>query len=268
MICFDIETGPLPDEHLLAILPPFDAVAAVPEMGPFDPASVPTGNLKDPVKVMAKVNEARAKHDLLSARIPARREEAGRNYFTKFKEKAALSATTGVVKAIGWEEVDHDDLPRLCGVTGRDWIGEAAGCHFQEFQSESHLIKRFWDLWRDTPSRNFVGHNIHGFDLPFLVKRSWILGIDIPDGVQQSFGSRWSNQFVDTMQRWGCGQRELISLNDIARALGIHGKPDDCTGADFARMFDAGGEERETALKYLCGDLRMTKAVAEAMGIL
>jgi hypothetical protein len=70
-IIFDIETGPLPESELLAMLPAFD------------PADVKTGNLKDPSKIAEKIAEAEANH---------RRD---------FIERAALDPLTGRVLAIG-----------------------------------------------------------------------------------------------------------------------------------------------------------------------
>ena len=70
-IVFDIETGPLPESELAALLPPFD------------PAEVKTGNIKDPDKIAAKLAEAEANH----------RKD--------FFEKAALDPLTGRVIAVG-----------------------------------------------------------------------------------------------------------------------------------------------------------------------
>jgi hypothetical protein len=70
-IVFDVETAPLPESELAALLPPFD------------PAEVRTGNLKDPEKIAAKLAESEASH---------RRE---------FFAKAALDPLTGRVLVIG-----------------------------------------------------------------------------------------------------------------------------------------------------------------------
>ena len=70
-IIFDIETGPLPESELAAMLPPFD------------PAEVKLGNLKDPEKIAAKLAEAEVNH---------RRD---------FFQRAALDPLTGRVLAIG-----------------------------------------------------------------------------------------------------------------------------------------------------------------------
>jgi hypothetical protein len=70
-IVFDVETAPLPETELAALLPPFD------------PAEVRTGNLKDPEKIAAKIAEAQA------------------NHFRDFLDKAALDPLTGRVLVIG-----------------------------------------------------------------------------------------------------------------------------------------------------------------------
>jgi hypothetical protein len=251
MIVFDIETGPLPLEQLKAALPPFDPMAAVPDVGEFDASTVKCGNL-GAEKAAAKVEEARAAHESRRAQLPRLREMAAQDYVAKAVEKAALSAITGCVKAIGWKNVD----------TSAVLIFHAA------MLDETDLLRSFWQLHREQQAHSLVGHNIFGFDLPFLIRRSWLLGVDVPDGIRQSGGRYWASQFIDLMDRWSCGARDFISLDTIDRALGGQGKPDDCTGADFARMFDAGGEEREKALAYLVNDLEMTQRVAEAMQLL
>ena len=70
-IIYDIETGPLPEADLAALLPPFD------------PTDIKTGNLKDPEKIAAKLAEAELNHR--------------RNFF----EQAALDPLTGRVVAVG-----------------------------------------------------------------------------------------------------------------------------------------------------------------------
>ena len=45
-IVFDVETGPLAESELSALLPPFD------------PAEVKCGNMKDPAKIAEKLAEA------------------------------------------------------------------------------------------------------------------------------------------------------------------------------------------------------------------
>jgi predicted PolB exonuclease-like 3'-5' exonuclease len=89
MIYFDIETGPLPEDQLVALMPPFD------------PGEVKTGNIKDPDKIAAKIAEAKANHK------------------RQFLEDAALDPITGRVVAIGvWSDegfhvIGHDDEAQI-----------------------------------------------------------------------------------------------------------------------------------------------------------
>lgn len=189
MIIFDVETGSLPWGQLQSLIPPFDEVAAVPDAGAFDPAAVAVGNLKDPAKIDAKIATARDVHAALAASVSIRREAAHAAHVAKFVERAALSPLTGCVKAIGLLQCDDNTAAELW------YTGEG--------YDESRIIGQFWATVAAAPDHAFVGHNIFGFDLPFLVRRSWLLGVDVPAGVRD--GRYWSRQFVDTMDVWGCG---------------------------------------------------------------
>ena len=131
-ILFDIETSPLPESELAALVPPFD------------PAEVRTGNLKDPDKIAAKLAEAEANH---------RRD---------FFDRAALDPLTGRVLAIGllqnaeggmqkaeFRIIGHDDEAQtlrefwsLCrGEMGR--INQMVGFNSNVFDLP-FLIRRSW----------------------------------------------------------------------------------------------------------------------------
>ena len=111
-----------------------------------------------------------------------------------------------------------------------------------------------------------VGHNIFGFDLPFMVRRSWTLGLAHkvpPTLIKQD--RYWSPVFIDTMTRWRLGDyRNYVSLDTLAKAFGAGGKPDGISGADFARLWQ---EDRPRAVAYLKNDLEITFQVAMRLGI-
>lgn len=221
MIVFDIETGPLARDAILASLPPFD------------PESVKTGNL-GPEKAAAKAKFA---------------EE---DYYTKAVERAALSPLTGQVLAIGYLA---SGAPSVLDVVGNE-----------NGFTESLVIEHFWLRCRKAIDDNerLIGHNIFGFDLPFLLRRSWILGIEVPDGVIH--GRHLSDRlFRDTMQIWGCGTRDsFVSLDTLVKAFGVGGKPEGVHGGMFAGLLET---DRKAALDYLRNDLEMTAAVAAKMGL-
>jgi hypothetical protein len=192
----------------------------------FDEGKVKFGNIKDEKKKQAKIEEARNSH----------------------LEKAALSPLTGRVLAIGMQ--GHDGYEGIYSSTP---------------DLEGELCAVFWDtfLTEHGAGRSIVGFNSARFDLPFLYRRSLILGVEIPDDVLEK-GRWWSPTLVDLMEVWQCGDRqEFISLDSLCEAIGVQGKPEDVTGADFARLWNGSNEERTQANEYLLNDLRMTRAVAD-----
>jgi hypothetical protein len=192
-------------------------------------ADIKFGNTKDKEKRAAKIEEEVA----------------------KFFEKAALEATTGQVLAIGFM-FEGDD----------GGIGEAIYYRAKSVD-ERWMISEFW-RYTSLEKGPLVCHNCHGFDLPFLVRRSWLLGIDVPDWVLVD-GRYWSPKFVDTMKIWSFGTYgEFVKLESISKALGLGGKTEGVTGADFARLLET---DRELAIEYLKCDLRLTWGVAEALQI-
>lgn len=212
-LIYDIETAPLPEAELLAMLPPFD------------PAEVKVGNIKDPSKIAEKIAEAESSHR------------------QNFMDRAALDPLTGRVLAIGFLP-----LQGASTVLGDD--------------DEATLLREFWDKCTNQHGahRLMVGFNTHLFDLPFLVRRSWKHRVKVPAWVRR--GRYWSDNFIDLREHWQLGDRMAKgSLDAVAKHLGCGSKSGN--GKDFARLWT---EDRKAALAYLENDLKLTLAVAKAMG--
>jgi hypothetical protein len=102
-----------------------------------------------------------------------------------------------------------------------------------------------------------------------LIRRSWLLGVDIPDGI---FDGNWrylDRTFVDTMQRWQAGnyRDQFVSLDRLGKALGIGGKTEGVDGGDFARLYFGTEEEHAKSLEYLIRDVELTWQVAGRLGV-
>lgn len=179
---------------------------------------------------------------------PAKIQEKIEIERVEFLEKAALSPITGKVLAIGYRRADKyliDDRP------------------------EALQLKQFWQNAAKAlgDRTTMVGHNIYGFDLPFLVRRSWVLGIPVPAGMIDK-DRYWHSIFVDTMVRWTCGKYgEWCKLDTLGRLFCVGQKPDGIDGADFHRLWHGNQAERKKAKEYLRNDLDLTWAVALRMGI-
>jgi 3'-5' exonuclease len=87
----------------------------------------------------------------------------------------------------------------------------------------------------------FIGQNIGGFDLKFIFQRAVILRAN--PGFDLCQHGRHGQHFYDTMQAWaGYGGR--VSQDNLCKALGIEGKPDDIDGSKVWDFYKAGKIER------------------------
>jgi hypothetical protein len=254
MPVFDIETGPLPEDILRKQLPPFDPDVACPHPGVFDSSTVKYGNAKKEDKRAEILDAAWTAHENLVANYEANKhamiEQAREQHWGKYIEGAALDPIKGRVLAVGFKDGEN---------VGKEYLqGNVI--------TEEILIRNTWNQFAFDPAEKLIGHNIFGFDLPFLVKRSWLLGIDVPEWIRN--GRYWSTRFVDSMAEWNFGAMggaSFVKLEVLAAAFGIPGKPDGITGADFDRLFHGTPEERTQALEYLENDLTMTWEIANRM---
>lgn len=161
-------------------------------------------------------------------------------------ERAALDATTGKIIAIGILDCREDGVEKISTLAG----------------DEADIISAFSSIVMASGVSGWplIGWNIFGFDLPFILRRSWIQRVALPEWIRS--GRYWDRCFVDAMDVWACGNREdRVSLDLAAASLGVGRKSG--SGARFASLWNGSEEERAHALEYLENDLRLTKAVAE-----
>ena len=160
-LVFDIETGPRPlDElrELFTFTPPDPP-------GEFNPSSVKYGNTKDESKRAAKLEEARAAHNLAVANYESDSAAARDKAWAEFVNRAALSPVTGQVLAIG---------------VGRD--GKRGYYGSPSHATEADALAAFWRKYLQCrkDQTKMVGANIVGFDVPFMIRTSWMIGVDVP----------------------------------------------------------------------------------------
>jgi 3'-5' exonuclease len=108
-------------------------------------------------------------------------------------------------------------------------------------RDESSLLRSFWSLVRDGDV--FIGHNVLGFDLPFLRQRSWIR--DIRPSRRIDLRRFYSADVLDTQQifsNWGA--TKFPGLDSLATALGCGSKSGH--GCDVAEWW-AKGDLKEIA---------------------
>lgn len=108
--------------------------------------------------------------------------------------------------------------------------------------------------------QRMVGHNIFGFDLPYLIRWSIFNGIQIPTYCTPlaKGGRYFPDMYIDTMQVAGAGEfGHRISLDNLSKACGGDGK-----NGDGKFFYQLSPDEKE---EYLHNDLVQTKSVFDKM---
>jgi len=184
-------------------------------------------NLKDPAKIAAAIEE---KQD-------------------EWLAKAALCASTGRVVAIG-----------VCTLPSN--VTSIIGT--ENPADEARVIADFWHIVRKNPRARLVGFNSNSFDLPFLLRRSLLLGVPFPADIRD--GRYWNRRCIDLMEAWTLGiYGERISLERLSKAFGLEGK--NGHGTDFCRLWEGSPQERSEARAYLLNDINLTARLAVKLGV-
>lgn len=190
------------------------------ELAPFTPEFTANKTLKDP--------------DKIAADLAAKKQE--------WIDGCALNAHTARILCIGITS----------GLASVDVIH--AG-------TEADILTRFWH-WLELNLAQGVkcaGHNIFGFDLPMIVRRSWVNDVEIPKIVKR--GRYWHDDLVDTMDLWKCNNYDQrISLDNLCKALKLGAKTGN--GADFYKLWS---ENRKQAILYVENDVKLVRSCAERM---
>lgn len=174
----------------------------------------------------------------------------------------SLSATSGRILSIAVHTgpvagIDFGvEQPQSERVFGIDKDG------FEQDEKKSLLSFREFMKDFDCDTDELVGHNLIGFDLPFIFQRCLVHCISAKPLVDLS---EYRVQGVfDTMHHWWLGAKRFVSLDDVAWALGIESsKTATAEGSKVFDLYQAGklAEIRE----YNLNDVRVTRKVYERM---
>ncbi len=178
---------------------------------------------------------------------------------TEYAERAetafgetALQGSLGKLLCIGLAIDNNGRAEKPC-VCGQDKASKKL--HLDEAKT----LTQFWNhldrINFDADCDLIVGHNILGFDLPFLYHRSMICGVK----PSREFlnGKPWEIAVYDTMDKWQMGKfREFVGLEELALAFDLDcPKKGAVNGGNLLEAFQNGRHEeiREYCLRdVLC----------------
>lgn len=123
-------------------------------------------------------------------------------------------------------------------------------------KAERAMLETIWEIFNLHPK--LIGFNILGFDLPILLRRSWVLRVRpvyIPDM------SRYSKDVVDLMQRlyhngYGLGPKAR-GLKAVCKMYRIPNPLPNVDGSQVSNM------TKKQLIRYTTNDVRMTQLLAQ-----
>lgn len=126
--------------------------------------------------------------------------------------------------------------------------------------SEPDLLADFFlsieDMTRHQGDVRFIGHNIVGFDLPFIKHRAIIHGIKPPHALLRAFAAKpWDGVVHDTMLMWSTDRERRTSMDKLCRAFGIPGKGD----FDGSMVADTWPVDPKKVIAYCIEDVKRTR---------
>ncbi len=177
---------------------------------------------------------------------------------TMSKPETITDWHNGIGKYKGVKEQTIEDIYRktsldaakgqICSIA---WVGDDSAyiTSHADADSEYYVITQFFnDLSEHLKTASgvikdpyFVGHYIGGFDLKFLYQRCVVNQIKPPFKIP--YTGRHGTDYYDTMIGWA-GYKDRISQDNLCKALGIQGKPDDIDGSKVWDFVKAGNIER------------------------
>jgi len=107
---------------------------------------------------------------------------------------------------------------------------------------EKEILSNFFEkvsAFFNGKPKQFCGHNIKEFDIPYICRRAIIRRIKMPTVLSELQTKKpWEIPLLDTLQLWKFGDyKHYTSLDLMATVLDIETPKSDISGADVARVY-------------------------------
>lgn len=145
-------------------------------------------------------------------------------------QKASLTAEWGriVCISVGQIKFDEDDNPFM---QKKSFYGS------DEKELLTDFISFMNQVFFKAPGIKLVGHNIKGFDLPYIIKKSILHSLDLPRQLHLHKVKPWENCLIDTYEVWKSGGWSSAALAHICLLLGIKNPKDDMNAGEVGAAF-------------------------------
>lgn len=170
-----------------------------------------------------------------------------------YKQEAALYTEFAKVVCISIGQVTFDDYTDQTSFKVKSFYGD------NEQEIVTDFFKAITALLRKAPNLKIVGHNIKGFDLPFLLRKAIVHDITIPRELHLHTIKPWESCLLDTSEIWKFGSWTGAPLGLLCTSLGIPTPKDAMEGSQVSEAYWNG--RLEDIKTYCEKDVKATASV-------
>lgn len=168
---------------------------------------------------------------------------------------AGLFPEWGKIVCISIGQIKFDENNNPLSFSSKSFYGDDEPEIIQEFMKTAGAIMKKY------PDMKWVGHNIKGFDMPYIIKRSIVHSIPIIQSFHLHKQKPWENCLIDTQEIWKFGNWAGASrLGLITEILNIPTPKDIMAGYEVNRLYWNGGNN-ENIKDYCEKDIQATASV-------
>lgn len=152
-----------------------------------------------------------------------------------FAERAGIYAEFGKIVCIG------------LGYFTKTATGYTLNVTSLSGDDEKNILVRFVEMCNRFfrhADKQFCGHNIREFDIPYICRRCFINQVPLPDVLKDLQRKKpWENPMLDTLQFWKFGEyKNFTSVDLLATILDIPSPKEDIDGSDVGRVYWQDGD--------------------------
>lgn len=164
--------------------------------------------------------------------------------------KTSFDGLYGSIACICWA-VDDGPIQYVASSGGEDGM-------LQAFFGELTLSLSAPHSKIEAATHTYVGHNLAGFDLPFLKHRAILHGIQPNASLLRAMNAKpWDSSIADTMLMWSSDRDRKVGLDKLCRAMGIKGKD----GFDGSMVAETWPIDPERVIAYCKDDVERVRAL-------
>lgn len=200
-----------------------------------------------------KLNDKRG-YDLFLKKCVVFKDEWKEGLEELYPMKAPLLSEHGMIVCISYG-IFKNGIPQIGSFLNRDGDEEAL----------MNNIKKLFDSVGS--KKRIVGYNIRNFDIPWITRKLYKYGLEIPNNINTVDKKPWETWNLDIFDVWkssGKIQRINPSMDEVAYDLGIESSKTNMSGSQVHDYYWV-RKDYDSIMKYCEQDVRVLIDIAKKM---